>query len=676
MSFSMLRCLTRYTVKAEHRFISRTAINYTLRYASQTTFTKTPVKESVQLRSDIIKFLYEHKQRPIPTAEKNTILTTCPHCINIRKNSFSAYLNVQHGSYKCKTCNTKGSFNEFSKTLLEKTSHPEIKGEIISAASLISHHDGYNFMKSLEEIEQYPAHLHEHSELLDDLAHKHKINRDIWETYQVGLQESNGEYHLTFPQTTLVYKPEEEEADGEMKESFKLDTVRVKVCDLDDPFHQAYMDPPVLNPGIPSGLFGYQTAEADSQTIIITRNELDAMAAYQSTGIPAVSIPTSNYQLQESTLPLLERFSQVYIWMDDDVDGHIAAERFSQKIGQSKCSIISTRLGNHHGPLTAYQALQEGKDLKKMVALAKKIKHDKIVDFHDLREDVYNEILHPEQSNGVLSTDLIKFNEILKGHRPGELTILTGPTGAGKTTVISQLSLDFCKSGVPTLWGSFEILNKRLAKKMLYQYAGQDLSLKPDTFDEVADKFEQLPLYFLKFFSSTSIKDVLKACQHAVYAYDIRHIILDNLQFMLSQQARGSADKWELQDHAVAELRSFATIQDVHITLVVHPRKDIGEELDINSVFGSAKVTQEADNVIILQKTGEGGVRKLDIKKNRYDGTLGSIYYTFNKDTLKIEEADDVIAKKYKSGRGSFDRKPYPMASETIIGKKALSFRQ
>ena len=122
-------------------------------------------------------------------------------------------------------------------------------------------------------------------------------------------------------------------------------------------------------------------------------------------------------------------------------------------------------------------------------------------------------------------------------------------------------------------------------------------------------------MYFLKFFSSTAIRDVLKACSHAVYAYDVRHIILDNLQFMLSQQGRSSLDRWELQDDAVAELRKFATEQDVHITLVVHPRKDANDLLDINSVFGSAKVTQEADNVVIIQK-GETR-RYLDIKKNR-----------------------------------------------------------
>lgn len=172
-----------------------------------------------------------------------------------------------------------------------------------------------------------------------------------------------------------------------------------------------------------------------------------------------------------------------------------------------------------------------------------------------------------------------------------------------------------------------------------------------------------MPLYFLKFFSSTAISDVLKACHHAVYAYDVRHIVLDNLQFMLSQQGGNSLDKWELQDNAIAEIRNFATQQDVHITLVVHPRKDSGnnEELDIHSIFGSAKVTQEADNVIIIQKSKEDR-RSLDIKKNRFDGTLGYVPYEFNKQTFKIhelspEEQLKVKNEKFKYGSTSIKYK-------------------
>jgi twinkle protein len=39
-------------------------------------------------------------------------------------------------------------------------------------------------------------------------------------------------------------------------------------------------------------------------------------------------------------------------------------------------------------------------------------------------------------------------NKLLKGHRRGELTVVTGPTGSGKTTFMSEYSLDLCMQGV------------------------------------------------------------------------------------------------------------------------------------------------------------------------------------------------------------------------------------
>jgi len=53
-------------------------------------------------------------------------------------------------------------------------------------------------------------------------------------------------------------------------------------------------------------------------------------------------------------------------------------------------------------------------------------------------------------------------------------------------------------------------------------------------------------------------------------------------------------------------MRRFATDKNVHVSLVVHPRKeDEFSRLGLSSIFGSAKATQEADLVVILQNDGE-----------------------------------------------------------------------
>lgn len=83
---------------------------------------------------------------------------------------------------------------------------------------------------------------------------------------------------------------------------------------------------------------------------------------------------------------------------------------------------------------------------------------------------------------------------------------LPGPTGSGKTTFISEVALDLCMQGVNTLWGSFEINNVRLAKIMLTQFAMQRLEENLEQYDFWADKFEELPLYFMTFHGQQNIK--------------------------------------------------------------------------------------------------------------------------------------------------------------------------
>ncbi|KAJ2626584.1 hypothetical protein IW137_005898, partial [Coemansia sp. RSA 1287] len=249
-------------------------------------------------------------------------------------------------------------------------------------------------------------------------------------------------------------------------------------------------------------------------------------------------------------------------------------------------------------------------------------------------------VTNPDLIRGVESKELPGWNAIYKGLRPGELTILSGPTGCGKTTVISQMSLDFCKSGVSTLWGSFEIPNVRLATRMMSQFAKRNIAQNVAEIDYWSRKFEQLPMYFLKFHGSTNPDTVLETMRHAVYAYDVKHIVIDNLQFMMSMQAKG-IDKYDAQDAAIATFRQFATDENVHITVVAHLRKDQpSADVDINSIFGSAKVTQEADNVVILQRQGNSDsmVRCINVVKNRFDGTLGKVFIEYDRDTMAFTE--------------------------------------
>ena len=75
----------------------------------------------------------------------------------------------------------------------------------------------------------------------------------------------------------------------------------------------------------------------------------------------------------------------------------------------------------------------------------------------------------------------------------------------------------------------------------------------------------------------------------AVDRHGVRHVVVDNLQFMLGSKSTHLADCYTAQNHAIAEFRKFASNRDVHISLVVHPRKVICQHGDL---IGSAVKTR------------------------------------------------------------------------------------
>lgn len=100
---------------------------------------------------------------------------------------------------------------------------------------------------------------------------------------------------------------------------------------------------------------------------------------------------------------------------------------------------------------------------------------------------------------------------------------------------------------------------------------------------------------------------------------------------------------------AIEKFRHFATEHNVHITLVVHPRKeDESSKLSISSFYGSAKATQEADTVIILQN--DNARRKyVDVRKNRFDGTLGTSPLYFQSKNGRYVEDEGVQSRAMSS---------------------------
>lgn len=149
----------------------------------------------------------------------------------------------------------------------------------------------------------------------------------------------------------------------------------------------------------------------------------------------------------------------------------------------------------------------------------------------------------------------------------------------------------------------------------------------------------------------------MQAVEHATYIHDIAHVVIDNVQFMMgvSDESRHQDRFWK-QDAIVASFRTFATKKNCHVTLVMHPRKERdADELTTSSIFGGAKASQEADNVLIIQDkrlTSIRGKKYLQVVKNRYTGDLGIMPMDFDKASLSYAQKKKKIEDKLITENG------------------------
>lgn len=153
------------------------------------------------------------------------------------------------------------------------------------------------------------------------------------------------------------------------------------------------------------GLFGYHTIPDDATELVLTEGEYDAMAVWQGTKRAAISLPNGCRSLPVEVLPMLERFDKIYLWMDNDAAGKEGAEMFARKIGLARCLIVKPTLANcgdrvltmEELPKDANDALRKGLNLERIVVDAKRVPHERIIHFADLRKSVLDEIMYPDK---------------------------------------------------------------------------------------------------------------------------------------------------------------------------------------------------------------------------------------------------------------------------------------
>ncbi|KRX72389.1 Twinkle protein, mitochondrial [Trichinella sp. T6] len=385
--------------------------------------------------------------------------------------------------------------------------------------------------------------------------------------------------------------------------------VGVKLVSLTD-----FKEIPLQAVSSPRGLFGFNLIMSISDVVVLALSEWEAMFLFEKSGLPVVVLPKNCGQFEnEVAHSSLIKGLSIY--------------DYYTRSSKSKVSV----------PQCLAQSLR--------------MLHPCISPIGDLRSTVFDYIYRQGVTKGIAQWNRFHIlNSYLGGLRLGELTIVSGPTGCGKTTFISLYSLDLCEQlekQINTLWCSFEVSTARLVHVMMQQLNSRkiDETIPERELEIMYNKLSLLPLYFTKFNGSFEFREVVEAIEHHVEIYDIRHVVVDNLQFLAGAVDQMVSDRFTVQDRVFAEFRRIATERNVHLTLVVHPRKELDSgQLSLNSLYGGVKASQEADNVYVVQVKREidaFGIPKIhryfQILKNRRMGELevsNRLELKFNHDTV------------------------------------------
>lgn len=198
------------------------------------------------------------------------------------------------------------------------------------------------------------------------------------------------------------------------------------------------------------------------------------------------------------------------------------------------------------------------------------------------------------------------FNQTTNGLRPHEFTILCGPSGIGKTTLLANLNLNFISRKIPTFAAPVEIGPEDYLQKMASIVSGKSELTTKEAWSDVRKS------YFSLFFSNPN--HILTCYESRVHHLQLmcdllrsyeengtQIALIDNLNFMM--EVGDPRNQVAVMDRVVHDWIQFVKKLPIHVVMVMHPRKTengrVESEYDIK---GSSTAIQEAQNVILFNR--------------------------------------------------------------------------
>lgn len=365
-------------------------------------------------------------------------------------------------------------------------------------------------------------------------------------------------------------------------------------------------------------LFGMNHCQKDEDggTLIITEGQIDSLSVAEAGYTNAVSVPNgaNGFTWIPYCYDFVSQFQNIVV-MGDCENGKItlAKEIASRWQKKTKCC----RPEDYKGCKDANELLQN-------------------YGIHAIRACIQNAepcgTSHSKKLSSVRKVDIMKMkwfytgipslDEVLDGgFRFGQLAILTGRRGEGKSTIASQIGVNALAQGYNCYLYSGELKDFYVRNWMDCQVTGKAEITQSD-YDKLDAWYgDRVYLYDADSvdFDTEETVYLPEEIETNIIQHNCQFIMVDNLMTAISDDMQ--LDLYRQQSKFVAHLAAIAKKYNVFILLICHPRKTNGN-LDNDDVSGSGNITDRADIVLTFGKVKDRpeDSRRICVTKNRLTG--------------------------------------------------------
>lgn len=268
--------------------------------------------------------------------------------------------------------------------------------------------------------------------------------------------------------------------------------------------------------------------------------------------------------------------------------------------------------------------------IEKEEKLAEYEGEDRVISSHDMRDKIKEA---PTNENHIFSL-MPSIDKYIEGFVGGELIIIAGSTGAGKSLLAQSFTESFSNQNILSLWFSYE-----MQPKYFFQ------------------RFTKLPLFYLpSILQDRSMEWIEDRIIEAKVKHGVQVVMIDHLHYLIDM---GKISNASLEiGQVVRDLKLIAVKNNLIIFLLCHLVKTKQfNEVSLSDIRDSSLIACEADTVMLIWRVDEqielnSSIVKID--KQRRTGAINKktklvfdlgILKEIGDEEYKTEKMEQVSAK-------------------------------